>query len=363
VVNKKIIIAIIFFLMVFSIDAMNITIANFSLYPENLDITITKEESNCTVYFYNELLRKEYNARASVMQVPKIYENKEIKSSNEAAEMCELLQIQNLVYGTIKKTNKYYDAEIKIYDNEKKEIRKIFYEKMEIGEYKELITNLSNKVYNYLISLLGISDEIEEGKRKFGGINIYNAVGYYFPIGDWWYVDTGIVSFETGVSVEPLVPITKRGFFGFYLRYGLYIGYSLGINKPDFLTSYLNSLFFKIPIEVCFELYKSNVITIGFGPQLQLDILYQKRLYDDPKTTITSAFSLVCSTGYEHWFGSQRNIAIGVNNVFDLSFYKINFYADYKIYLYVGYKIKFPEKKKITNDKFDNSGDNIIISK
>jgi len=344
---KKIYITLIFLTIAFCSFSIGIYIADLNIYPESFDIEITQIEGEATTLLYNLIKKEDYSGLLNINLISNIKaaDKPVIKSSIDASELCELMQINYLVYGHIKKTYEYYDAEIKIFDNEKKEVRKIFYEKAEIGNINELINSLSKKCTAYLYEILGLNEAALERKRGFGGINIYNSAGYWVPIGEWWTLITGLVTIETGLIVTPLNHFVRKRNFGFYLRFGVIPSYSLAMNKPDYLKALFHSVTIKISTDACFEFFNKNVFTIGFGPQLQLDILYQEKLYDDPYINTTIAFSLYTSIGYEHWFFKTENFAIGINNVFDFTFYN-NFYMDYKIYFYTAYKIKLSKKSK-----------------
>lgn len=348
--KKVFYIIVILFIITSNVFSLTLYISDFNIYSENIDTEISDADNDASALFLKLLSKNDYNGMLNIKKISNVKPliNAQIKSSIEASEICEILQVKYVIYGHIKKTYKYYDAELKLFDNEKKEVRKIFYEKIELDSFDELIFNLSEKCNYYMVNMLGLTEYYEERKREFGGINIQNGTGYWFPINNWWNVITGLVCFETGLNVTPLTPLAKARNFGFYLRYGFYVSYSLGMTKPGYLDSYYHTLIFKIPAEFCFELYKRNIITIGCGPQLQLDILYQELLFDGYRTNTTAAFSLNTSLGYEHWFGKNEIVAIGINNNFNFTFYN-EFFIDYRIQLYTTAKIKIKSRKKNNN--------------
>jgi hypothetical protein len=90
-------------------------------------------------------------------------------------------------------------------------------------------------------------------------------------------------------------------------------------------------------VEFCFELFFNNLFFVSFGPQLQLDIIYQEKLFDDPYSNASAGFSLGTAFGYEHWFGKTKQIAVGVSNAFNFTFYE-QMYFDYKLNIYASYR-------------------------
>lgn len=326
------------------LHAIKIHISQFNIYPENYEIRINEEDKEFTDLFFKNIYHEDFQSLISFEVLNEKNSNNYIKTSLEATETCELYNIKYLFYGHIKKTSKFYDAEVKLYDNELKDVKKVFYAKVELTDLKMLSSNLAKNCGLYLSDIFGISKKHEENKRVFGGLNIYNGAGYWFSINDWWDRITGLACFETGVNINPITPIARYGIFNFFMRYGFSISYSLGINKPIYVEAFYNTLFFKIPVEFCFQLNRRNLIFVTGGPQLHLDIVYQKLLFADPRALTAVAFSVFANTGYEYWFGKNENIAIGVNNIFNFTFYN-PFYIDYKIHIYSSVKIIIKNKK------------------
>ena len=344
---KKIIIAALFISIQLYLFSIKINIANLNIYTSELDVELNKKDLKSSTLLFKYLKRKDFEGHLNIKQVSKsiTYSDKLTKSTLDASELCELLNIDFLLYGFIEKTNKYYNAEVRLFENENKIDKKSFFVKNDTDDIDVIIEELADKIFKYLNGMLGYSDTYDKSRRGFGGIGIYTGVGYWFPMGDWWSVLTGLVCFEHGVNVIPITPIVDKRNFNFYLRYGFYISYSLGMNKPNYLTSYFNSIILKIPAEVCFEIYNRNVFIVSFGPQLQIDILYQELLFADPETTVSPSFSLTSGVGYEYWFGERKLAGIGVNNIFDFTFYSVMFY-DYKLQFYSICRIPIKENLK-----------------
>jgi hypothetical protein len=330
----------------FCIYGTNIFVSSINIYNVNPDVNLTDNEKNASNVLFDALLKTDYDGMLILKKIPTTvtYQDRSIKSELEASEICDLLNIDYLLYGSIEKTNKFYNAEIFLYDNAAKSNKKTLYVKTELGDFDQFINEITLKFINYMYDKLGLTELKQERKLGFGGIGLVFASGYWIPMGNWWDFTTGLVCFETGMNVIPLKAFVKMRNFAFYMRFGLNINYSLGMNKPGHLTSYLNTLLIKVPIENCFELFNYNVITVGVGPQLQIDMMYQKLLYDPPQTKSTAAFSLYCSTGYEYWFTKKKLIGMGLINIFDFTFYD-NFFVDYKVMFYTVVRIDISGKK------------------
>ncbi len=333
---RKYILLLVFLLMIqMPMFSLKFYLANVNVYSDNQNVELNENDKNFTEIIFKAIKSKDIDGFINIGLVKDAmtFSDKITKSTLEASELCELLQVDYLLYGFLKKTNKYYDAEIRLYENSTKTDRKTFYSKVELDSFDGMIADFKDKIVDYLYNMLGKTEFYKERKKGFGGLGIYSAAGYWFPIGEWWRILTGLINIELGINVIPVTPLAKYRNFGFYLRFGLYVSYDLGMNKPDHLQSYFHSLGFYIPIETCFEVYFYNVFIIGTGPQLQLDILYQEKIFDNPSISTTASFSIIAFAGYERWFGKKKIIGIGVNNIFDFTFYN-NMYFDYKIQFY-----------------------------
>jgi|GEM_PF-4877642 len=349
--NKYFILCLLLSIMNSPIFCLNIYIGNLNIYRGDTNIIITEDEENATRLIYKKLLEKDYEGLLNVKYLrSNLVSKKIIKTTIEASETCDLLNIDYLLYGFMEKTNKYYNLEVRLFDNLKKDDIKIFYVKTGLDDFNEVIEELSYKFFNYMLKILGLSGSYQDDKRSFGGIGIYTGAGYWLPLSDWSNIITGIFNCELGFSVIPLSHIVKVRKFSFYIRCGFFISYSFAINKPDFLKSYFNSIMFKIPGELCFEIFSRNVFFIGLGTQLQFDILYQERLYEDSILTNSLGFGLFCYTGYEHWFGKNKIVAIGINNIFDFTFYN-EIFIDYKIQIYSVVRIPIGSRRNTKRQK------------
>lgn len=344
---KKFLVSIILLNITMSLFCIKIFLANINFIQENADVLILEEEKKSTELIFNSIKKRDTEGLIRIQLLPKTisFENRLIKSSIDASEICDILNIDYLLYGYIEKTNKYYNAEIRLFENAEKKDKKIFFIKIELGDFNEVISDISYKFNDYMIKVLGLTEYQQERRRGFGGIGIYNGAGFWFPIGDWWNVQTGLFSYDVGFFVIPITPIYKNRVFGFSLRLGLFAGYSFGISKPGYLKSYISTIQLNIPLICSFELYFNHVLNIGAAPQMQINVTYQKKIFDDPETFSTVAMSIMANAGYEYWFTKRKITGIGINNIFNFTFYE-NMYFDYKIELYNVVRIPVIKKKK-----------------
>jgi hypothetical protein len=324
--SKKVLFIVAVLLTVSILDALEIYLADITIYPDKQDVVITEDEYDITNRIYDRILESDFGGLLTIRLLSNtqsaILEDTSVRSSLDASEVCELLGTNLVIYGSVKKSRDNYDASLRLFDNELKDVRKSVYNKTASDEYELLTTDLADRYVDYLYSLLGYVDKDEiNRKTAFGGIGVYNGAGYWFPIGTWWDVTTGLFSCETGIKFITYTPLGKSRNFRFSLRPGIVVSYNMGMNKPGLSTGYYNTLMFKLPLDMCFNVMKHHAFVVSAGPQLQVDVLYQERLYDTPSVSSTVAFSLFGGVAYEHWLGTKKMVAVGINNTFDFTFY------------------------------------------
>ena len=323
-------IIIIFILLILLIQSFNtfasdVYLADLNVYTEQFGIELSDEENDFTSELYEHINTRDFEGLLNIKTLSKEYKEDKysstvIRSVLDASELCEELDIDYLIFGYLKKDKNIYDAELRLYDHKKNENHKSFYCRVELKDFSQISGELSVKLTDYLYSILGLGRQEEKTEKEFGGFWIYNSTGYWGVIGKWSDSLVGIFSYVLGVDVIPIMPIVHKRKLDFFIRAGFHIAYSFGKNKPAVVESYLNSMDFRVPIELCFKIDKKNNISLGFGPVLHLDILKQNRHYDDPLIESTICFGLTSSLSYEYWF-SSRPLAIGFNNIINVNFY------------------------------------------
>lgn len=336
---KKVISIFIFSMVIVSSYSFSVYLAPVRIVPAE-DAEIDEYDAAITDALFKTIKQVDSEAVLTVnlLSSKKGLDDIEIMSRLDASATCELYNVDYLVYGYIEKNNTYYTAELRLFENSTKQDKKLFFAKTEVYNRDEMVDELSKKFVSYMHKMLGAGEYIKERKRGFGGIAVTNGLGYWVPITSWNNMILGLFNFETGVNVVPTTPLVKTRSMYFYLRYGFYVTYNFGKNKTGLATFYIHSFLFKIPLEICFEVLFRNVFFLGVGPQLQFDVAYRKPLYDDPVTETALGFSLGAYIGYEYWFGANKRTAIGIRNLFTVTFID-PLYVDYKINIYSAVKI------------------------
>jgi hypothetical protein len=343
--NKNLKIIFCSFLLLFlygmNIQAIEIFLANINILSDNPEIDLSAQEKNFTRLIMNYIDRYDFGGFIQIKPVYSLgyFEKKVTKSLLDASELCELAKIDYLLYGRLIKTENYYDAELKIFDNHNKEVCKIFYCKEPLGDIETLAEDLSHKAATYFRTILGISDQIIKRKNDYHGMFLTHSLGYWLPLSEWSEVLVGIAYIDTGLCIVPYIPAPIDMKEAFKYRFGVSLSYSIGVNNAEYEGSFLQSLAVKVPFEIPFEFMTNNFFVIGLAPLMQIDFVIQNRLYEGTGVVIASGFGFSVPLSFEYWFGDSKDWCLGFNQSVDCIFYdpiqvtfKWKFYVSYQIF-------------------------------
>jgi hypothetical protein len=308
------------------LQAVEIYVAPFVTASEDHLLELTREEKEFGGLFYRAVLSFDEEHFLTVRQLREsdLIKGREVTSLLAAGELCEKYNIDYLVYGFYKKTYQYSEAEIRVYERETKENKKVFYAKAEHGEINIMKDDLARKLVVYFYDLLGV-DERERRKiptKAFGGIEIYGGLGYWTPTGDWFGLVTGIAAAEVGVFIQPDDIILYDPDWLVLFRYGFTASYMLGLNKPDVEDAYLHSMQLDIPVRLCVLFLQQHMAYAGIGLFYRHDFVYQIRLFGSPVWSNSGTLGASSAVGYEYWCGESKLYAFGGELKLDAAFYE-----------------------------------------
>lgn len=273
-----------------------------------------------------------------------------VRNETDARIAAHMINVDYIVYGTMGKVNNYLEATLHLYQNDKEDSVYTISHVSRNNDVKTFLTEVALKLNTVLDTQIfkvekqtiqQDTDKLLKRELLIGDIRqfrlsdylgIYNSVGYYIPMLDWWHYTTGLALAETGIRVVNLPPLYKGDVIKLNLETGLTFTYSVGMNKPGFAESYLHMFLFKIPLAFVITIADRASFFIDAGPQAQIDHFYQS--YNGLEYTNTSvAFSLNAGTGFHYWFGKRGLACLGLKAAFDVSFYD-SIYLDCNIQLY-----------------------------
>ncbi|OHD17284.1 MAG: hypothetical protein A2Y34_16035 [Spirochaetes bacterium GWC1_27_15] len=307
---------------------------------------------------------------SEIVSSESIVMKEKIRNDNMAYEVCSILGIKYLIYGSIYIENDKMVAEIKLFSNsENKTILTINIEKKNetnLSRFvEEMILEVDNKINKdfkfsnteILVTLKSddykpqvkeksntISKDKKENNKKIypsNHIGIYTSLGYSIPVASWWDVLTGVINFDIGVKIVRIKPFYDNKKVSLNLRPGILFDYTLYLNKQSLAESYFNSFIFKAPLDFNVNLFNRVEMFVGGGPLVQMDLFTQK-YFDNYINYFSVSFGLFTSIGVEYFLDKKQLVSIGLNNNFDFIFYD-HFFINYKFQFYT--MIKFKEKR------------------
>jgi hypothetical protein len=341
--RKSYITAAIISFFAFSLFGIDAYVANWNVYADSATVSVSGDEQDFEKILLARLSQEDFGGYLAIKPVTMFarYEHSVTKSTLDASELCEQTLIDYLLYGSLRKTDQYFDAELKVYDNQKKEVRKIIYAKAGAGELSIIVRTLSDQTAGYLRDILGIASKVKERNKAWSGFYLQGGAGYWLPVGSWSSFLTGICTIETGATIIPTIIVPSDSWNNFYLRLGVLVSYNLGINQPGFEESFLHSVELRIPILASWEIAPQHVIWTGIAPVFQIDILVQNPILNDGRMDLATGFGLSIPFGYEYWFSEARDLAIGITASFDLIFYN-EILMTPKCSIYMNYRLSNP---------------------
>jgi hypothetical protein len=345
---------IIFLFSIFPLFGIDISLAPIVTLTDDSTIELTADEKRFGELFFDALVKADSQniLLVKALDKSKLPEGKDVKSTLDALQICELYKIDYLVFGFYTKSYKTIDAEIRIFDKERKEVRKTFYAKAESGEWEQIRNDLAQRFVAYMYSIVGIDvkKSIPKVFRGFGGLELNASAGYWTPIGDWFNVYTGVVRAEIGLLVHPEEELFWIGDFLFMYRFGLSVQYSLGLSNPDIELSSLHSAKAGIPFEICKLFMERHAVHLGISAFYQHDFVYQVRIYGADTWLNSGTLGVGARLGYEYWAGEAKQYALGGEIAYDLSFYTTLF-TQLSFNVYFKYRFPFEAKAKTTEEK------------
>lgn len=297
---KKTFISTIYFVFTLSLWSFDLGLANLYQYSPNGN---EFDERDITKDLFKSLRETDKEGLLSLSRT----KSKDIpKSILDTAGICESENSDFILYGFLKVTGNYYDFEVKLYDREASEIKTVFYAKNTTLGYEELVQTMSDRIVAYFYKTLGAASRKVEEETERGVIDIESGLGYWIPFNPWAESLMGLVSVHLSSSLTPTDSFFKWDIFTFALGYGIGLDYSLGMNKEGFESYSLHSIRMGFPVSLSAIWHYRNKLVLQIAPELQLDLLYQDRLYGSVVGEKSTVFSLSTSIGYEYLFTEKR---------------------------------------------------------
>lgn len=362
---KKVVYLTFFFLYLSTlVVAQGVVLAEWPVYPDSFEVQVTGEERLLSRKVLGYISDPYPEGFRGSWESP-YFADFEINSSLEAVQFSEMELFNYLIYGTVQKSAHFYRVSLTLFDGKSREELALITVESPIESETALAELVGERIITFMLQngyLLTDEDEaadlpvdetisstldvttdsrtyVQEEPNRYNPayfIALSSSVGYHWPI-SWWPVMTGLITVEVGAKAVNLIFYQKEP-LKLAVRPGLSVAYQASINKPGRVESLYSSLLFRVPIELCFELAGRHTITAGTGVQGRLDILYRREPFSAGETVVSGAFGLLAMSGYQYYILQNRRLAIGVNSLFDFTFYN-SFYVGYSFEVTVLYRL------------------------
>ncbi|ORC38359.1 hypothetical protein B4O97_00965 [Marispirochaeta aestuarii] len=244
------------------------------------------------------------------------------RSFLEAAELCETVGIDYLLYGYIREEEYSWDCEIKLYVREMNTVAELFFCRDATDHYDRMLDELSRKILDYFYSDVGLAPytPAPEPDRKIFSIPIHP--GYWSPGGEeLGKVSIGIGRIESGVLFVPVSPLWYHGDVPWELQTGVTLSYSLATNDKEYESFLLHSMRINLPLLAAAELRNGQSIVLGGGVSMQFDILNQDRQYYGSYSAFSAAPGVFVEAAYRYRLNDSWKL--GLRTALELAFFSV----------------------------------------
>lgn len=233
------------------------------------------------------------------------------RSLIDVSRLAEELDLRFVLYGIVRKTNAFYDAQLRIFDNVIKDDAAVFYVKAGVDSYERVPRGLAEQAAHFTRTFLGITEEQQAARQRFGGLSVRSGGGYWVPYGRWADRTRGIATGALGLRMIPTTPLIWRQTWEFTLRLGLETVYQVGEEVPGLIPSRVTTFSIDLPVDACWQIQGVHSFCAGLAPSLRIDTATLQPLFEEQQTSRTNAAGVVARVGYEYWMGRSRRVGLG----------------------------------------------------
>lgn len=246
------------------------------------------------------------------------------QSLADVMTVCRMNRSEYLLYGFVVERDYSVEAEIRLFDYEKRSVIGTFYGKDDHEHYDRMMEDVSQKILSYVNDAFDL--ELFEERPEYLRLFVPVELGYWTPMGDDWLrlmLGTGV--FSTGISVIPTDSLYVYQGKNFYLSTGLNVTYRLGAGNPRAYKAFYHSIMMELPVRLHMDLTKHHGIFAGTAFIYFADILSVTQKYEDPVTEVYSNFGFELMAGY--LFTLNDRVSFYFNNSFNFAFSETNMFT------------------------------------
>ena len=293
--------------------AIDFTVAPLYFVDETADQAIA--DNNFHKRLLRELNTMAFDARLRFMSTGSTLFNPP-QSINDAIILCRAENADFLIYGYISRKNRTIQGELRLLDYEKREVIESFFSMDSNEREDELIKDLAGKIFRFAQETYNI--EIIPEAPSFTHIQFPLSMGYWMPVNKSWInLIYGIVRLDGGIQVIPNDYVFAISGQVYYISVGLELSYKLGIGH--YYKAWNHGFIVSNPILFHRKINAQHEIFAGFGLLYSFELLYVKKMYEDPAVESYGAAGVLLSAGWT--FNFKENFYFFVNTRLEFTFY------------------------------------------
>lgn len=265
-----------------------------------------------TVVRYLKVLDRSGVLQPSVHPLPKGEDHP--RSILDASSFSAYYGLDMLVFGRLSCTPEYIDGYLQVYDVQNGEIRHRIYSRDQAGRYERLAEDLAGKLFEYLTEDLGLAPVYPSYEVRRNIWDLRGRVGYWSPMGSWRDNLSGILSLEAAGFLTPEYPLGDYGPWLYGMRFGVSLGYDIGVSTPGHEEFVFHGIRTGIPVELTITRYSDSrkSYSVGLTPFFMLDVLVQERRYEGSYTTSTAAMGMSLSGAVRYSLNETSAVGLGL---------------------------------------------------
>ncbi|GEM_PF-3441095 len=218
----------------------------------------------------------------------------------DANKICAAENSDYLIYGYIKKYEKNWSCEIKLYDAQNKKVVQDFFAADSIEHYDRFMNALCRNVLSGIENISGLNTEVlREKDTRPVKLYIPVSLSYWTPVdSDWGSKIMGIADLNAGIEYYPPLPLLVKGGNAIDFSARLNLSWNIGINKNDAYPLLINTVSFSLPLFAHVHFDARHSLYGGAGFAYSIEFMKIQPKYQDEKLFYQNVFSVEASAGY-----------------------------------------------------------------
>jgi hypothetical protein len=291
------------FILCGAVAAEQVYIAPF-LYTDWEGKRISVEQS-AEDLIMKELHRQDFNG-AFEFQKTGGNSSGEIYDSSDASELCRILGIKKVIYGSVKKSAEGWYCELKLYDHASKKDVRVFVNSDTIRDFDRMTKKAADDIALCIKQKYGSSSD--NGDKKFSlAFDIPFCLYWWTPLDAAWNKSVAGI-FGLDVGAETRLPWKGSSIKQRELYYSVRgsLSWLYGKGRGDSYPLDINLISVKVPFFINVSLDEKSAVAVGAGPMFEFGMLSIEEKYESGRRMLYRNYPAVASMIEYSYLVSQR---------------------------------------------------------